>query len=376
MAEFRFDVDRLGKAERTPSGGVKVPAALTRVGIFEYRRADGTTQLEFRPPEEVFRDDSLASFAGAAVTVGHPPEGVNAGNWSSLSKGHIVDGSIRKDGAHVAAALTLQDGPTIARVDCGELSDLSLGYSVDYDPTPGTYQGRRYDGVQRNIRGNHVALLPKGAGRAGPDCALRLDSSAAVCELPERAGAQPPAENKTMKIRLDGKEYEYGSPEHIAAEREDAAKQAEAKAQTAANKRADTAEAERDALRVERDALKDPKRFDTAVSARVALLVTAGNVLGTDYRADGKTDNEIRIDVIKKADPKFDPKDRTDAYVQARFDLIAESGPRADSISNAPEAVRKAQEQRGDSGESREEKAKRESQERSRNAWKDQPKAS
>lgn len=189
MAELRYDVDRLGKAERTPSGGVKVPAALSRVGIFPYRRADGSTRLEFRPPEEVFHEDSLASFGGAPVTVGHPPQGVTPANWAQESKGHIVEGTIRKDGTHVAAALTVQDGATIARVDSGELCELSLGYSVDYDPTPGEYQGQRYDGVQRNIRGNHVALLPKGAGRAGPDCALRLDSNSAVLdELPSNAG--------------------------------------------------------------------------------------------------------------------------------------------------------------------------------------------
>ncbi|MET0793402.1 MAG: DUF2213 domain-containing protein [Polyangiaceae bacterium] len=190
--QFRYDVDRLGKAERTPTGGIKVPASLTRVGVFPYRRADGTTRLEFRPPEEVFREDSLASFDGAAVTVGHPPEGVNASNWSGLSRGHVVEKSVRKDGSLVAANLTIQDGPTIARVDSGELCEISLGYSVDYEPTPGEYNGQRYDGVQRNIRGNHVALLPKGAGRAGPDCALRLDSSAAVLESREDQGAYDP----------------------------------------------------------------------------------------------------------------------------------------------------------------------------------------
>jgi hypothetical protein len=371
LAELRFDISRLGKAERTPSGGVKVPAALTRVGIFEYRRADGTTQLEFRPPEEVFRDDSLKSFDGAAVTVGHPPGGVSADNWSSLAKGHVVENSVRRDGAHVASALTIQDGSTIARVDSGELCEISLGYAVDYDPTPGEYEGRRYDGVQRNIRGNHVALLPKGAGRAGPDCALRLDSSAAVCELPENAGAQLPAEKDTMKIRLDGKEYEYGSAEHIAAERADAAKTASTETLVKANARADQAEADLAKEKAKVLELSDSKRFDAAVASAVALRVAAATVLGTEFKCDGKTAREIQIAVIKADAKDFTGEGKDDAYVSARFDLVVEKGTRADSVLNVPAVVERARTDASQDSENADsEKAAKEMRERNRNAWK------
>ena len=52
-------------------------------------------------------------------------------------------------------------------VESREKCELSCAYYYEYDPTPGEYQGLRYDGVMRNIRANHVALVP--AGRAGPD---------------------------------------------------------------------------------------------------------------------------------------------------------------------------------------------------------------
>ena len=47
------------------------------------------------------------------------------------------------------------------------MKDLSAAYFFDADMTPGEYEGERYDGVMRNLRANHVALVEE--GRAGPD---------------------------------------------------------------------------------------------------------------------------------------------------------------------------------------------------------------
>jgi len=45
--------------------------------------------------------------------------------------------------------------------------ELSCAYYYRADMKPGTFEGQSYDGVMRDIRGNHVALVSK--GRAGPD---------------------------------------------------------------------------------------------------------------------------------------------------------------------------------------------------------------
>lgn len=42
-----------------------------------------------------------------------------------------------------------------------------MGYFCDYELTPGTFNGIHYDAVQRNIRGNHIALVEE--GRMGSD---------------------------------------------------------------------------------------------------------------------------------------------------------------------------------------------------------------
>jgi len=48
--------------------------------------------------------------------------------------------------------------------------ELSAGYRCIYDMTAGVWNGLRYDAIQRNIRGNHLALVTE--GRMGPDVAV------------------------------------------------------------------------------------------------------------------------------------------------------------------------------------------------------------
>lgn len=61
--------------------------------------------------------------------------------------------------------ISVQD--SINKIENGSEQELSSAYYYDADMTPGTYEGVAYDGVMRNIKFNHVALVPR--GRAGPD---------------------------------------------------------------------------------------------------------------------------------------------------------------------------------------------------------------
>jgi hypothetical protein len=139
-----------------------VPAALSRTGVQEYRRADGTTIREYRPHEEVFHKDAIASFENAPLTIGHVTE-VNPDNWGGCAVGQVI-GAPKQDGNFMSAETQIMRADAIKRVESGELRELSCGYEVEIDPTPGvTPDGERYDAIQRSIRGNHVALLPAGA---------------------------------------------------------------------------------------------------------------------------------------------------------------------------------------------------------------------
>ncbi|EEY09218.1 DUF2213 domain-containing protein [Mannheimia haemolytica] len=52
--------------------------------------------------------------------------------------------------------------------------ELSLGYRCSYEHSPGVWNGQKYDYIQRDLRGNHLALVEK--GRMGADVRV-MDSS-------------------------------------------------------------------------------------------------------------------------------------------------------------------------------------------------------
>lgn len=179
-ADIRLDASTI---KELPDGSIKLTGQLTHPGIFDYRNPDGSRRREYRPADEVFNKAALETFAGVAVTIGHPrmPNGarlVNTQTRKNVAIGHIGD-NVREDGGHMVADIYVTDANAIAKVRARKLMHISCGYNVDYDATPGTTPGGdRYDGVQRNIRGNHVALLPEGeAPRGGAECVLRLDSN-------------------------------------------------------------------------------------------------------------------------------------------------------------------------------------------------------
>lgn len=71
------------------------------------------------------------------------------------------------DGGHLTNSLVFWDGSAIQDIEDEKAKELSCAYHYRPDMTPGTYEGEAYDGVMREIKGNHVALVPR--GRVGPD---------------------------------------------------------------------------------------------------------------------------------------------------------------------------------------------------------------
>ena len=173
--ELRFDVGSLrSRGRRTPQGFLRIPGNLTRTGVLTYSRADGSKFRELRHPDEVFRPDSLATLAFAPVTERHPGGLVSPKNVAAVQVGVVTEA--RQDGTFVAGDVVVQSDPTIARVLGGKLRELSPGYTCRIDHSPGEWLGERYDGIQRGIVYNHLALGPRDWGRSGPDVALKLDS--------------------------------------------------------------------------------------------------------------------------------------------------------------------------------------------------------
>jgi uncharacterized protein len=93
---------------------------------------------------------------------------------SASPKKEIVVGSTGSDATfdtpYLRNSLVVWDAKAIRGIEDDTRREISSAYYYRADMTPGVYAGEPYDGVMRDIRGNHVALVR--AGRAGPDVAV------------------------------------------------------------------------------------------------------------------------------------------------------------------------------------------------------------
>lgn len=109
-----------------------------------------------RYPEDVFEAAVLASFEGKPVTEGHPPENVSPENYAAYTKGHVQN--VRRSGEYIVADLYINDANLADEIRNNVKREVSCGYLCNYVPDGAGYK-------QQKIRGNHVAVVPK--GRAG-----------------------------------------------------------------------------------------------------------------------------------------------------------------------------------------------------------------
>ncbi|MFW6086151.1 MAG: DUF2213 domain-containing protein [Myxococcota bacterium] len=352
-AVTRVDFGRLSKAQRTPQGGLRIPARFTRSGIFEYRRADGSVSREYRPPEEVFHQDALSTLEDAPVTKLHPSGLVEPRNFRGLAVGHVRPG-VRQDGEYVAGEVVIQDADAVAAVERGELAEISLGYRVQLERTPGvTPDGQRYDAVQRRITHNHAAIGPRGWGRAGRDVGLRLDSADAVqvradddqqpTPVPEPAPQQQRTDDMGT-IRIDGVDYQIGDAtarqaiEQAVAKRDSELAELRKKVSETQAK-LDAAEEAKTKAEKEAKEAADPARLDERLAERDRIRQGARAILGEDVKLDGKAEGEIIREALAKGCPDLKLDDKDDTYLRARFDAAVEAAPKSNGKSNAATRV-------------------------------------
>jgi uncharacterized protein len=323
MSVRRYDQGSFRKPVKTPEGYLKLDATLTRTGVFPYRLPDGTIRRELRLPEEVFNADSLASFALKPVTDEHPPVPVDATNAKTYARGTVTE-TPHQDGEFMRAALLVTDADLVAEIESREKEQLSNGYDCDLEETPGVHpKYGRYDAIQRTIRGNHAALVKK--GRAGGDVRVHLDTGDGL-QIDDVT-----KEPHVRKIRIDGVEYEVTEQVAQAIARLEKlhtdATEGFVKAQKEALKttetaiaRADAADAQVKKLETARVDAADPKRIDALVDGRLALRTAAVEVLGAEFKADGKDDAAIRAELLAKLAPDLKLEGKSPEYMAARFD--------------------------------------------------------
>ncbi len=388
----RSDLSSLGKGEVTPAGYMRCDAAFTRSGVFEYVDFfTGKVTKELRHPDDVFAPDSLSTLAMVPITNYHPPEPMNSQTAKYYSCGSTGE-NIEQEGELVTGKACITDSNLLGLIVAGT-DEMSCGYTCDIDPTPGVWEGIKYDVRQKNIRYDHVAVVPQ--GRAGEECRLRIDSASHTDQRPlafaiqrkDSAAPQPQPQETTMKIKLQGKEYDVAEDVGLAvqaelasatkatqtavAQGEEAVKEAKAQAD-AAKKQADGEKGRADALQAELDNVKkahadavDPAKRQADVAARVKLEKDAAKFLG-DEKLDGKSDSDIKKACIAKALPSFKLDGVADAGIDTAFGVILEQAKDKNDALNSLRAAGTAPANAGD--ETKADKAQSDMVQANRNA--------
>lgn len=154
---LHVEVSHISKAMVCPYMGSEIPGADV-LGL----DADKIYML-LRDPTELAA--AAATFRNLPLLSHHIPISADA------PRPDLVVGSTGSDTEYTApyldVSLSVWDAAAIAGINSGQQTELSSAYRYRADMTPGVYEGTKFDGVMRDIVGNHVALVE--TGRAGPD---------------------------------------------------------------------------------------------------------------------------------------------------------------------------------------------------------------
>ncbi|MEO0870455.1 MAG: DUF2213 domain-containing protein [Pseudomonadota bacterium] len=328
----------------THLGFMVLPARIARTGVQEYlavelgdmfpdREWDDIIRV-YRPADEVFKPESMATFERLPVTRNHPYEDVRASNWSDVAVGD-TEGQPSRDGDHLRHTLVIRDANAITDVQ-GGVRELSCGWSGIFTEQQGvTDDGQAYDVIVSDIVGNHVAIVE--AGRC-ETCAVgdRAKSPAMRQQIKDQCkcgGAHPtPAKDEfeMAKFTINGVEVEVAdaSVTHFqtlqgiadaAVKAKDDAEKALADANAAHAEAIGAKDAEIEDLKGK---VLDEAAIDARTAARVDLIADAQPFLPQGFEVKGVADADIRKKAVEAKHGAEFVKDRDEASIKGAFDFM------------------------------------------------------
>ena len=351
----RYDFAPITGSETTDEGYLRVWCRAARSGTQLYKRADGSQVREYRPPEEVSNPESLSTFGMKPATWGHPPVLLDSANTKKFQVGYSGS-QVRYNDGFVEVALVVTDQDAIEKIKRKDATEVSAGYKVDFDPTPGvTPEGESYDGVQRNIRVNHIAIVPR--GRAGPEVRLLMDRMDAADAVAFDSALQPctPASPVMATVKLDGLEIDLPAEaasavqsfardmerqlKAVTTERDELSNKLDAQQEEIENLayEKEAAEGRADALEERITELEDgtsTARIDTAeldalVSERLATLQRLAPAFTEDFKFDGIDSDDLYAQAFENLTGSAPREDADPSYIHGVVDGILAA--RADS---------------------------------------------
>lgn len=337
------DAVTVAGTRRRDDGYLVADARIARTGVQSYLgsevgKPDMAVVKVYRPGSEVFSDDTMKSAAHRPVTNDHPSEMVTSDNWKKYSVGQTGD-EVSGEGIFIRVPLMVSDEAAIKDIEAGK-QELSAGYTCDLDFTAGkTPSGEEFDAIQKNIRINHVAVVQR--GRAGSK--VRIGDGVAAWGISpftledEQKGTRSMT-NRTLMV--DGLSVELTDKDAQIVQRtlDGLSKQiADLNAKMAT---ADTehvkAIAAKDAELAKKDAeidgLKSKVVSDADIDKRVKSrsdLERKAAVLAKDVKTDGVSDADLKRAVVAAKLGDAAIKDKSDAYIDVRFEVLAEDTAKA-----------------------------------------------
>lgn len=302
----------------TDSGQMIVPCKFARTGSQIYTAdqlgLEGGSKLVevHREETQVFDEVSMASFRSVPVTDGHPKSGLVTAETASDFQVGMLEGLPTRDEDTLSGTLVITHQDAIDSIEDGNI-ELSAGYTCKLEMRDSQY-------FQTEIRANHIAIVPK--GRAGSVCSIADEE---VTMTPEELKAKEAADAAATKLADAAAAEEAAAAELVAYE---------AKPEVPLEVQLADAVAALEVLQAKFDeaqeaasaklALADTALVD-AVEERVNVVLSALDMTDMEV-ADfaGKSVQEIKHSVVATIKPDLSLEDRSDAYVAARFDVLAE----------------------------------------------------
>lgn len=323
----------------TEDGYLVTAPRVARTGIQIYKgweigaEDESRSYRVYRPPEQVFARDSVATYTHIPVTNDHPPVLVDAANWSRYAVGETGEEGLR-DGEFVRVPMMLRDKRVIDDWRDGK-RELSLGYTMDLKWGAGvTSDGQEYDAVQTAIRANHLAVVA--AARGGPK--LRIgDDTRGEESMTTRALALD-----GITIQLDQLSYDVVTREisrltrqldEFKTEKEKKEKEDKEKYDALAadsKKQTEAKDAEITTLKqAVKDATLTPDKIEAMVADRAAVAEAAKKLIGDKLITKDKTVADMRRQVV---DVNLGDKAKgwSDDQVRASFDSLVALGGDSD----------------------------------------------
>jgi hypothetical protein len=346
MTDHRF-TDALvhdGRIRMTDDGAVVQARVAKSANVQTYLGSEmGLADRQFvrvyRPADAVFDRAAVETYARKPITLGHPAGGVSADTWKDLAVGEI-DRDVMRDGEFVSVPLLFRDAKAIALLQSADgPRELSMGYDAKIVMQDGVSpSGEPFDAVMSDFRMNHVAVVAQ--ARGGSE--LRIGDGAAKWGLAPLTLSDNKEDHMSdaLKAVVLGDAVAHVAPADAALVEKfkaDMAKQL-TDAETAHAAELATRDAALAKAEAERDEAKGKILSDADLDQRVAAradLIGKARAIHADLKPEGLSDAAIRkaAVVAKLGDAAIEGK--SEAYVDARFDILAEDAAKTDPVADA-----------------------------------------